>query len=476
MPFLRWSSRRQRRTGSGLLRSTARDGESVAGTMMDKRDVATAVTSRYGAARAAARRTLLGALAIGALGGAASPAPAVPLATGLQAATVQLDVIANGEGTVSVSPAQTPTLCDQTLRLPCDRYAYAPGQDVTLTATGAGLSTFVGWSDGRCPAGPTCSLPMDADRQSVTALFSLQKVLVVAGDAGTVTANDGTLATPRECTPEDPPNPNDALGCGDFPLSSRVTLHAAAADPNTDTVFWDGSLCDPPVAQPDNQADCTVSVFTSRWASVAFGPPDSNTVPDGIPTAVSVRFRVLKLGTGSGTVHSGSLNCGGACATEENFGERENLVADPAPGSTFTGWRGACSSAPTCSLAVGPVTAIGAVFDAPSTSNPPSSGSGPSRPSTRFAARLRRFAVSGHGRHRRILIRVQVNAPATVRATLSRGHRRVASRRWRVRAGNPLLRLRVPARARRGVYRLGLSMRDRAGHTIQVKRRVRLPR
>jgi hypothetical protein len=450
------------------LATNPRETVRAAGTMMDRRDMATATTSRHGAARAAVRRTLLGALAISALAGAASPARAVPLATGLQPATVQLDVIANGNGTVSASPAQTPTLCNETLRLPCQRYAYAPGQDVTLTAAGAGASAFAGWSDGRCPAAPTCTLPMDADRQSVTALFTLQRVLVVVVGDGTVTANDGTLATPHMCQEDNPPNPNGALGCGDFPLSSRVTLHAVA-DPPGDPVTWDGSLCDPPVPDPDNAADCTISVFTSPWASVAFG--QGNT-PDGIPTAVSVRFRVLKRGTGSGTVRSGSLNCGGACETEENFGERENLVADPASGSTFTGWRGACSSAPTCSLAVGPVTAIAAVFDALGTSP----GSGPSRPGTRFVARLRRFIVSGHGRHRRILIRVQVNAPATVRATLSRGGRRVASRRWRVRAGNPLLRMRVPARARRGVYRLALSIRDGAGHTIQVKRRVRLPR
>jgi hypothetical protein len=152
-------------------------------------------------------------------------------------------------------------------------------------------------------------------------------------------------------------------------------------------------------------------------------------------------------------------------------------ISAPGRGSTFSGWCGACATAPICSLAVGPVTAVVAVFDAsaaqPSTTSP---GPGPSRPPTRFVARTRLVAVSGHGRDRTIFIRLQVNAPATVTAVLSRGHRRVASRRWRAAAGSPLLRIRVPARACRGVYPLALTFPDGAGHTAHATRRVRLPR
>ena len=143
-----------------------------------------------------------------------------------------------------------------------------------------------------------------------------------------------------------------------------------------------------------------------------------------IPATISVRFRVLKEGSGSGTVRSGAggVDCGNSCVSEQNFGTQQNLVADPDGGSNFSGWRGACSTAPACSLAVGPVTTLAAVFNAaPSTSSSgsqPSSSSPPSRPAPRFVARLRRFVVSGHGRKRRILIRVQVNARTTVRATL----------------------------------------------------------
>jgi hypothetical protein len=191
-----------------------------------------------------------------------------------------------------------------------------------------------------------------------------------------------------------------------------------------------------------------------------------------------VRFRVLKQGSGSGTVRSGAVDCGNSCVSEQNFGTQQDLVADPDGGSNFSGWRGACSTAPTCSLAVGPVTTLVAVFNAgPSTSSSGSQPSSSSRPAPRFVARLRRFVVSGHGRKRRILIRVQVNARTTVRATLtSRRGRRVTFKRWRVAAGSPLLRLKVPTRTRRGTYRLALSLSDGRGHVVRVTRRVRIPR
>jgi hypothetical protein len=61
-------------------------------------------------------------------------------------------------------------------------------------------------------------------------------------------------------------------------------------------------------------------------------------------------------------------------------------------------------------------------------------------------------------------MRVRLNARAIVAASLRRGRVRVASRRWRVSAGSPLLRLAVRARARPGVYRLTLSLGDGDGH------------
>jgi hypothetical protein len=122
------------------------------------------------------------------------------------------------------------------------------------------------------------------------------------------------------------------------------------------------------------------------------------------------------------------------------------------------------------------VTTLGAVFDSVS-----AAARGERRQSRRqsrrtLVVRVRRIAVRGSGRRRVILIRIGVNARATVRARLLRGRRQVASRRWRVRAGQRVLRMRVPARARRGVYRLRLTIRDSTGQTRRVTRSVRLRR
>jgi hypothetical protein len=383
----------------------------------------------------------------------------------------QLDVIPDGNGTVSRDPVPAGEAADcaggTLLVLDCP-YDYPLGQQVTLSATpNAPDVSFVGWSDARCPGTGACKLSVDADSQSITALFSPQPVLITIAGTGTVTTDAGNTCQPV-------PGPIDPLwfDCGDFPLFSRVALQAKPDSP-TAVPTWHPPLCEPPAPEPGEPV-CVVSVYGVTWALVGFGQD-----PGGeIAPSISVRFRILKDGTGAGTVRSRALDCGSTCATNEDFGQRVTLSAEAAPGSAFVGWRGACGNAPTCSLAVGPVTAVVGVFDAKAPSRPAAPPHAPHRApsSTSFVAQMRRMDVSGHGRHRRILMRVQVNAPARVRARLTRGRRHVASWRWRVHAGRPLLRARVPARVRAGVYKLRLSFRPRAGHATHVTRRVRLPR
>jgi hypothetical protein len=421
--------------------------------------------------RAAQRtfRSLIRAFAICALISPASAAHAAPSRAGVDSDTVQLNVIPDGNGRVLRQPVPVGGAECRSSDVVVEEcpYDYARGERVTLTAApNVPDVRFVGWSDQRCAGTGPCTLPMDAERQSVTALFSPQRVLVAIAGQGTVNAVPGST-----CDAFLP----GIVDCGNFPLLSQIVLRATPS-PQGDAPIWNPAPCDPPAPAP-GEPTCTVSVYSVRFASVGFGQN-----PGGDPSpAISVNFRVLKDGLGSGTVRSQSLDCGTSCLLTARFGQYETLVADPASDSTFSGWKGACGTAPTCSMAVGPVTTVVAVFDKSKTptspgSQPTTPASQPQRPATRFVARLRRMAVRGHGRHRRILMRVQVNAPATVRATLSRGHRRVTSRRWRVPVGSPLLRLHVPDRARPGVYQLRLSLRHGAGGATQFTRRVRLPR
>jgi hypothetical protein len=421
---------------------------------------------------------LIAVLAICALVASPSAASPEPPAAAADAETVELDVIPNGNGTVSRDPSRggSAACAGSADELGHCSFDYARGEQVTLTAApNAPGVRFVGWSDQRCPGTGPCVLRMDTDRQSVTALFSPQRIRVAYGGPGTIsTAENGP------CRPA--PEPDDVwlVECGEFEVLSRVTLRAEPTDSSMPPQ-WNATGCEPP-APKRGDTTCTVTVNSVTWANVIFGGTPGG---DMNPT-VSVRFRIVKSGSGSGTVRSESLDCGTSCAIERRFGGRETLVAAPAAGSSFAGWRGGCSTAPTCSLAIGPVTTVVAVFDAEGRSDGRSKGSEPSqsrtpgpersRPGTRFVAGLRRVAVTGHGRHRRVLMRVRLNATARVAASLRRGRRRVASRRWRVSAGSPLLRLRVAARARPGVYRLTLSLGDGDGHERRITRRVRLPR
>jgi hypothetical protein len=430
-------------------------------------------------------RALICMLALCALAAAPSMAGAAPPDPGGGAAT--LDIIPDGNGMVTVSPAPAgAAACTGSPdELGHCAYDVAPGEDVTLTAVPNAeppevepKTSFAGWSDARCPGTRPCTLRIDSDWQSVTALFSPQRVKVKSRGPGTVTTAGGEACESKQ------EGRRRFLDCGRFPILSRVTLRANPSEP-TDPLgppviaTWEPSLCEPPAPMKGDLL-CTVSVYGPTEGTVGFDDE-----PGGdVKPAISVHFRVRKQGSGAGTVRSESLDCGRQCALDGHFGDRETLVADPAPGSTFTGWRGMCSSAPRCALAVGPVTSVVAIFDDAATAKGGSGASDPepgarrepSRTSAPFVARLRRIAVTGHGRHRSVLMRVRVNAPATVAAVLRRGRHRVAGGLWRVRAGTPLLRLRVPARARSGRSRLALSVRDAAGHTTHVKRRVWLPR
>ena len=116
----------------------------------------------------------------------------------------QLDVVPSGRGSVTATiPApgageQASQTCNGDAQggVSCE-YTYLPGREVTLVAspdTNEGPSSFVRWSDERCPAGPVCTLTMDAARQSIVALFTPQRVSVrVRGDR----AGDEHAGRPR---------------------------------------------------------------------------------------------------------------------------------------------------------------------------------------------------------------------------------------------------------------------------------------
>jgi hypothetical protein len=377
-----------------------------------------------------------------------------------------LSVVPNGPAGVAVTAeaagVANPPCQALAIKATACTYTLPRGAMVTLTAT---FNQFVGWSDVRCPPTPTCVLTLDDETTTVAASYAVQRVWVRIAGTGTVAPIGG-----QACAVD----PNDAAtaDCGLFPMGSRVTLAGTSANPVAPR--WqrglsnpERPLCDdPPGASVASDATCPIDVNGLRWGNVAF---DGQPFSAAVPSSVSVSFHVLKVGNGAGTVRSGSVDCGGRCTVERTFGNRETLVAAPGSGSRFVRWRGACGTAPTCALAVGPVSSISAEFRA-------TAGSRAAPRRRALLARIVRTSVRGRGRGRTVRVTLRVNAAARVRVALLKGRRTTTSSGRSVLGGRTVVVLRVPARARPGVYRLRLTVRDRAGRTATTAQRVRLGR
>jgi uncharacterized membrane protein YgcG len=101
-------------------------------------------------------------------------------------------------------------------------------------------------------------------------------------------------------------------------------------------------------------------------------------------------------------------------------------------------------------------------------------GGGTGKPA--FSARLLRIVVHGRDRSRVILMSLQVIAVANVTASLQHGILRLTTHRWRLTKGSHRIRLRVPALARAGVYKVRLTVRPASGPTTSFSRHVHLGR
>jgi hypothetical protein len=95
--------------------------------------------------------------------------------------------------------------------------------------------------------------------------------------------------------------------------------------------------------------------------------------------AVQAVLTVVVAGTGSGRVHTNStkISCPGTCSATYNPGSIATLNAEPAPGSTFAGWGGACAGTGKCNLAMNSNKTVTATFTSNSEGVPPSAPTNP---------------------------------------------------------------------------------------------------
>lgn len=218
----------------------------------------------------------------------------------------------SGTGTVTSNPAGI--TCGNT----CSK-TFTANQMVTLSASPATSSTFMGWSGGGCSGTGTCTVTIDGAK-TVTATFTLKTYTLTVSKSGmgTVTSNVNGISCGQTCS-------------ATYNHGASITLSATAMSGYTFSGF-SGSC---------NGATCTLSMTANRTVTATFTPTYTLTVDN-------------TGGDGAGTVTGGSINCGGACTQTSVSGTQVTLTATPSAAnatlSTFAGWSGACSGFGTCTV------------------------------------------------------------------------------------------------------------------------------
>jgi hypothetical protein len=240
----------------------------------------------------------------------------------------QLNVSKTGNGTGTVSSNPAGIACGVTCA-----FNFNYNTVVTLTATTATGSTFIGWSGEGCTGAGTCVVTMSAAR-SVTANFTLNlyQLSVTKGGngSGTVTSHPTGIACGVTCA-------------FSFNYNTVITL-TATADIGSVFTGWSGEGC-------AGTGVCVVTVSAAKAITANF--------------TLLYLLTVNKSGTGSGTVTSipAGIACGITCTHYYNFNTLVTLSAVAATGSSFTGWSGeGCMGTGACVVTMSAARSVTASF------------------------------------------------------------------------------------------------------------------
>ena len=139
------------------------------------------------------------------------------------------------------------------------------------------------------------------------------------------------------------------IDCGstcsaEFSDEAEITLTATPA-PGSSFVGWSGDC--------SGSGSCVLTLSTSRSVVATFDADE-----------VTRTLSVERTGAGSGQVTSSpaGINCGSTCTAQFSDGETVALSANPAPGSVFGGWTGACGGTAGCSVSMSQDRMVSAGF------------------------------------------------------------------------------------------------------------------
>lgn len=252
-------------------------------------------------------------------------------------AQMQLQVSKTGSGSGTVTSAPAGINCGST----CSA-SYNSGTNVTLTATPASGSTFVGWS-GACSGTGSCTVTMNSAK-TVTAQFNV----VTSNPTLSVTKSGTGTGTVMSA----PSGINCGSTCSASYASGTSVSLTAVPGPGSVFVSWSGACA--------GSGDCYVTMNSNVAVGAQF-----NIVGTG-----TSKLSFSKSGnTDGGTVTSSpaGINCGPTCSSQSadfSNGTTVTLVASANPGYKLSYWGGACwDTSSTCTVSMSTAKTVTARFD-----------------------------------------------------------------------------------------------------------------
>ncbi|MCA9578451.1 MAG: hypothetical protein KC668_23625 [Myxococcales bacterium] len=241
---------------------------------------------------------------------------------------VSLLISRSGSGMGTVTSAPTGIDCGAS----CSA-VFAPGEEITLTATETAGSTFMGWSGDCTGTGMTCTLTMSAAR-SVTATFDVNTYMLSVARDGTGSGSVSSVPAAIDC---------GATCSAPYAHGTNVVLIAAADEGSTFT-GWAGAC-------QGTNTFCSVPITAAATATATF-TRDTYTLTAAV--------------TGAGKIVSGAggIDCGSDCSETYAHGQMVTLNAIANDGAAFTGWSGACAaeSSTSCVVTLTQAESVGATF------------------------------------------------------------------------------------------------------------------